>query len=136
MERGSDKHGSRLDEDLKQATRSVVQGSTEARADENREQEGPADGEPTPDARVAGGLRQSDGAFPTDDELEARTDLARHLDPSVFPADRGTLVTSAQRNFAPDWVVEALGALSPDETYANTEAVWEALGGSREERPA
>lgn len=136
MERGSDKHGSRLDEDLKQATRSVVQGSTEARADENREQEGPADGEPTPDARIAGGVLQTNDAFPTDDELEARTDLARHLDPSVFPADREALVASARRNFAPDWVVESLGVLSPDQTYPNTEAVWEALGGSREERGA
>jgi Protein of unknown function (DUF2795) len=137
VERGSDKHGSRLDEDLKQATRSIVQGSSgEARADESREQEGPGDGEPTPDARLVGGLRQTDDSFPTDAELEARTDLARHLDPSVFPADRDALVASAQRNFAPEWVVESLTALPPGDTFPNTEAVWEALGGSREQRRA
>ena len=125
-----------MDEDLKQATRSIVQGSTEARADESREQEGPGDGEPTPDARLVGGMLQSNGAFPTDEELEARTDLARHLDPSAFPASRDALLASAEGNFAPEWVVEGLSALPPDETYPNVEAVWEAMGGSREERPA
>jgi hypothetical protein len=136
VERGSDKHAARLDEDLKHATRSIVQGSTEARADESREQEGPADGEPTPDSRLAGGLRQANGAFPTDEELEARTDLARHLDPSLFPATRDALAARAEANFAPDWVLDALSALPPDQTFANTEAVWESLGGSREQRRA
>jgi hypothetical protein len=107
VERGSDKHGPRLDEGLKDDTRSIVQGAGgESRADESREQEGPGDGEPTPDARLAsvartarqpGGVRQSDGQFPTDEELEARTDLARHLDPSVFPAGRDALLALAER---------------------------------------
>ena len=135
MERGSDKHAPRLDEGLKHDTRSLVQGAGgESRADESREQEGPGDGEPTPDARVVGGLRQADGRFPTDEELEARTDLARHLEPSIFPADRRALIDSAERNDAPDWILDALVGLSRDATFANTEAVWEALGGSREAR--
>ena len=132
VERGSDKHAPRLDENLKHDTRSIVQGSSESRAEEGREQEGPGEDEPTPDARLSGGLRQQDGQFPTDDELEARSDLARHLDPSVFPADRAALLESAAGNHAPAWVVDALSALPPAERYPNTEAVWTALGGSRE----
>ena len=135
MERGSVKHAPRLDEGLKHDTRSLVQGASgESRADEGREQEGPADGEPTPDARLVGGPRQRDGQFPTDEELEARTDLARHLEPSIFPADRHALLASAERNHAPEWILDALGGLSGDTSYPNSEAVWEALGGSREAR--
>ena len=56
VERGSDRHGPRLDEELQRETRSLEQGApVEARVEEAREQEGPADGEPTPDARLAGG---------------------------------------------------------------------------------
>jgi len=112
-----------------------VQGAGgESRADESREQEGPGDGEPTPDARLVGGLRQADGQFPTDEELEARTDLARHLEPSIFPADRQALIESAERHHAPEWILDALAGLSGDRIFENTEAVWEALGGSREAR--
>jgi hypothetical protein len=59
--------------------------------------------------------------------------LARHLQPSVFPAHPPELVASAETSHAPDWVVDALRAL-PDSIYENTEAVWEALGGTREPR--
>ena len=53
MERGSDKHSPMLDEALKHDTASLTGGSpTESRSEEFREQEGPADGEPTPDLRA------------------------------------------------------------------------------------
>src|SRR5947209_6743758 len=56
MERNSDKHSPRVDEQLKHDVQSIVRGSpVEARAEEAREQEGPADGEPTPDALLTGG---------------------------------------------------------------------------------
>jgi hypothetical protein len=47
MERGSDKHAPRLDDEMDRETRSMTQGSPiEARADEARMKEPPADGEP------------------------------------------------------------------------------------------
>ncbi len=134
MDRGSDKHSPRLDEELKSDTRSIVQGSpVEARAAEVREQEGPGEGEPVPDSRLVGGRVQLDGTRPTDEELEARSELARHLNPSLFPADRESLLASAEANHAPAWVIDALGAL-PDASFPNVEAVWGALGGSVERR--
>lgn len=134
MERGSDKHTPRLDEGLKHDTQSVVQGSpVESRADEAREQEGPGEGEPTPDVRLFGGRLPANGGEPTADELEGRAELARHLDPSVFPAHPAALLESAQRHHAPGWVFDALRSL-PEHTYENTQAVWEALGGSVEHR--
>jgi hypothetical protein len=67
------------------------------------------------------------------DEVEARAELARHLQPSVFPADRVALIESARRLGASDDLVEQLQGL-PDGTFDHLEAVWEALGGRVEYR--
>ena len=49
MERGSDKHSPRVDDEMDHETRSMTQGSPiEARSDEARKKEPEADGEPTP----------------------------------------------------------------------------------------
>jgi hypothetical protein len=134
MERSSDKHAPRVDDELKHETSSLVHGSpVESRANESREQEGPADGEPTPDALLTGGANSPTPDALTHDEVEARAELARHLQPSVFPADRAMVVASARRMGAPDDLVERLRTL-PDGTFDHVEAVWEALGGRVEYR--
>ena len=111
----------------------VTGAPVEARSQEAREQEGPGEGERTPDSRLAGGRVAGDGSQPTDEELEARAEIARHLRPSVFPARPPELLASAQDNHAPTWIVDLLTKL-PDDRYENTEAVWEALGGTAEHR--
>jgi hypothetical protein len=134
MERGSDKHSARADDEMAHEVRSMTQGApVESRAEEYREQEGPGDGEPTPDARLSGdrGLTPPDALTP--DEIEARSELARYLERRVFPGDRDALIASAQRLNAPSHVVERLGAL-PDGQFTHVEAVWEALGGRVEFR--
>jgi hypothetical protein len=132
-ERGSDRHGPRLDEELQRETRSLEQGApVEARVEEAREQEGPADGEPTPDARLVGG-RGTAASLDLDD-AEARADLARFLTPSAFPADREALLADAAGNQAPEVVMERLRALPAGRTYENVQDVWGALGGTVEHR--
>jgi len=134
MERSSNKHTPRIDEQLKHDVQSIVRGSpVEARADEAREQEGPADGEPTPDALLSGGRPSATPDALSHDEVEARAELARHLRPSVFPADRETLIATARELNAPGAVVASLETL-PAGTFAHMEAVWEALGGRVEYR--
>ena len=135
MERGSDKHGRRLDEELKHDTNSLVHGSpVESRASAAREQEGPADGEPTSDALLTEGRPGANPDTLSHDEIEARTELGRHLQPSIFPADRAEIVASARRMEASDDLVARLSQL-PDGTFDHLEAVWEALGGRVEFRP-
>src|SRR5438132_13224640 len=134
MERRSDKHGSRIDEGLKHDTDSIVHGApVESRAAEGREQEGPADDEPTPDSLLVGEARDGAGDGLTHEEVEARTELARHLQGAIFPATPAELAESARRMQASDDLVERLGAL-PDGSYDHVEAVWEALGGRAEFR--
>jgi hypothetical protein len=133
LERGSDKHSPRVDEELDRETRSLQQGSpVESRVEEFREQEGPGDGQPTPDARLAGG-RATAASLDLDD-AEARADIARFLTPSAFPADREALLADARGNQAPEAVLERLQALPGGRRYENVQDVWGALGGTVEHR--
>ena len=133
MERGSDKHSPRVDEQLEHDTRSLTQGApVESRVEEHREQEGPGEGQPTPDARLTGG-RATAASLDLDD-AEARADIARFLTPSAFPADREALLADAEGNNAPAEVVERLQALPEGRAYENVQDVWNALGGTVEHR--
>ena len=117
MERGSDKVPSRIDEQLEHETESLLRGSPgSSRAEEFREQEGAGDDEPTSDTHLTVG------------PAEARADLARHLQPSVVPADREGLLASAREMNAPDGIIELLDQLPDGRELANVQQVWETLG--------
>jgi hypothetical protein len=134
-ERGSDKSGPRIDEERERETEAIERGApVPSRSEEFREVEGAGDDEPTPDARLSGdrGMVPEDQLGP--DELEARSDIARHLDPSIFPADWQAVLQSARDNNAPAGVLAELARLPRGTTFDNVQAVWEALGGPPEER--
>jgi len=133
LERASDKHSPRVDDELDHETQSLQQGApVESRVEEHREQEGPADDQPTPDARLTGG-RATAASLDLDD-AEARADIARFLTPSAFPADREALVADAQANQAPAEVLERLQVLPAGRPYDNVQDIWAALGGTVEHR--
>jgi hypothetical protein len=133
LERGSDKHSPRVDEQLDHDTRSLRQGApVESRVEEHREQEGPGEDQPTPDARLAGG-RATAASLDLDD-AETRADIARFLTPSTFPADREALLADAEANHAPEEVLERLRALPAGRAYENVQDVWSTLGGTVEHR--
>jgi hypothetical protein len=131
LERGSDRHSPRVDEELDHETRSLQQGApVESRVEEHREQEGPGEDQPTPSALLTGGRT---GSLDLDD-AEARSDIARFLDPSTFPTDREGLLENAEANNAPAAVLERLQALPGGRTYQGMPDVWAALGGTVEHR--
>jgi hypothetical protein len=132
VERGSDKHSRMLDEALKHDTASLRQGGAEARSEEFREQEGPAEGEPTPDARLQGG-GEIPGTGLSLDDLNGRAELARYLEHRKFPARPDELAAHARERHAPDAVVEQLRR-APDRLYETVSEVWAALGGRVEHR--
>jgi hypothetical protein len=135
MERISDKHGPRLDEGLKAESQSILRGApVEARAQEGREKEGPGEDQPTPGSRPGGPGLEWQGQEIDQDEVAARSELARHLEPRVFPARRKGLVESARRMHAPDEVMGLLARLPEEPAFENVQAVWEALGGDEEQR--
>lgn len=81
--------------------------------------------------------RQDEQATPegmTPDDVRRRTEVARFLGASVFPADRDVLVRTAAENQATDEVLALLGAL-PEGEYENLQAVAQAAGiGTEQER--
>ena len=131
MERGSNKHGPRLDHELKRETRSYEQGAPAGgRVEEHREPEGASDDEELADRMIVK-RRSNDDLTP--EELELRSEIAKHLKMSIFPASRTTIITQAERDFAPPKILQLLRSL-PDGSFVNVEQVWEALGGQSEQR--
>lgn len=105
----------------------------EARAEEWRQMEPPADDEPVPDARIAGDTFPENGTLDLD-EIEDRSLLAISLRPSAFPATKSVLLEVAEEQHAQPRVISWLQRLEPDVTFHNVEHVWEALGGRYEQR--
>ena len=118
----SNKHGSRLDEDLKRDTR----GGEQARVPDAT-----VDDEP-PRAR-RDDVPEPVGDVVYEPEVDERSELARFVEPSVFPASRDDLLESAAGSFAPDRVMSRLRAL-PDRRFGTVQEVWSALGGPAEHR--
>jgi hypothetical protein len=134
MERGSNQHSPRVDEQLEHEVESLVHGGpVESRAEESRLQEDSGDDEPFAESIVARGADDAAEAGLTHGDVRARSELARHLRGSLFPADRTALVQFAVEEHLPPDIAAALRGLPPGR-YMNVEGVWEALGGRREER--
>jgi len=128
-ERGT-KHGSRVDEEMKKEFGAIpAEGSTEER-DEFRHMEGLTDDDPSYD-RTSG---SPPGANLSVEEAEKRSDLARAVRSATFPTDKHALVEAARSDGAPDREVQMLGRLPDGRRFENFQEVWEALGGSSEER--
>jgi hypothetical protein len=129
MQRGSDRHGQRLDEELGREAAGVRTGSSATHAEEDHSAEPSGEDQPdverAPEGTMGGGA--SEGL--TAEQVEQRSEIARWLDRSHYPAVREVLIGDAIDNHAPDAVIAALKRLPSGREYANTEALWEALTG-------
>ena len=139
MERESNLHGPRLDDELAKEVESLTHGAPiESRIEENRTKEDATDGDPASEFVVAHAPDRAGDAGLTHRETLERSELGRHLRPSLFPAGRDAVIECARAEDAPDALLDRLRAL-PEGTYHNTEEVWEALGGhgerSRQQEP-
>lgn len=135
MERGSNKVSRRLDEEMNHEAGSLIQsGQTETRSDPSLVQEGLL-----PDEQpLAGSPAVHDAPGPgqlSDDEVERRSELARVLEPHIFPATRDELLSCAARHDASPAVVSLLDTLDGGAHFQTVAAVWEAAGGAMEEHP-
>ena len=114
----SDKHSARMDDDLQKDTRAGEDVREHMRADDSR-----------PDV-----VQQNEGVM-DDHDADRRSELARSIEPSIFPARPAELEASAAKNFASQGVIRALQSL-PDRVYENVQDVWSTLGGPVEEKRA
>jgi hypothetical protein len=136
MERQSNLHNARIDDQMDHEVSSLTHGApVESRVEESRLMEDGGDGEPTVQALV-GELQDAEGGDEvagglSHGEVVARSELAIHLRPSIFPAGRDAILECAEEERAPAALLGQLRAL-PHDRYENVQQVWEALGGKRE----
>lgn len=134
MERGSTKHGPGLDDSMAGEVASITHGApVESRADESRE------AEPV-DVDVLGSDLRDDIAEPetpaalSHEDVTARSEIARFIPPSTYPASADELLAAARTAGATTPVVAVLERLDPSRHYDTVQQVWETLGGETEHR--
>jgi hypothetical protein len=129
MDRGSDKHSPRLDEEMKHETSGLIAGNKDSHAEEWRLPEPSGEDQPNADRAPDGTLH---GAVPdgmTEEDVDARAELATYLPISVFPGVREQLLEHVMDSSAPDIVVERVRALPAGREFINVGDVWRALNG-------
>jgi hypothetical protein len=133
VERGSDKHSVRLDEQVKHEVSGMVRSGRTTHAEEWKDPEPSGEDQPdvdrAPDATMVGAVPEGTTA----DDIEGRSELAAALGKEVWPATADTLAACAKASAAPDRVLDLLGGLPADRTYRNVQEVWVALGGGAEQ---
>ena len=124
----STKHSPRVDDELEHEMQGMLRGARANRAEEWREVEPQAEGDPdidrSPDGTLVGGTPVGMDA----DAVVARTELARWLDRADFPSTGADLVERARDHRAPDAVADELSRLPAGETYERIGDVVRALG--------
>lgn len=134
MERGSDKHGPRVDDQLQREAEPLERAAEQPHREEWRQPE-PSGEDEADITHTPGTLRGGTPPGLDPGEVEVRTEIARNLEPAIFPTDRQGVLRNAEANHAPDQVLELLAALPEHERFGTVQDVWSALGGGREERP-
>lgn len=116
MDRGSSKHGARIDDQMADEVRGIVQGVSGGRVEEFREAEPSGEDQP----EVSGVLEEFE-----DRDLSR---FGRYIGLSAFPGDRAKLRHSAENLDAPDDVLADLDSLPDDQMFRNVVEIWHALG--------
>jgi len=132
MDRGNTTHSARVDDELAHETRSLEQGAPiEAHAEEFKLQEPGGEDEPSIEPMPAGRDDLPPGGLSAE-EIEARSEIARSLPRSMFPAEAHQLAEAAQGSGARDAVVAQLRSLPAGRVYEEVGEVWHDLGGRDE----
>jgi len=124
----STKHNPRLDEELEHEVQGMLKAERATRAEEWREVEPVAEGDPDLSADPTGSLVGGTPVGMDADAVVARAELARWLDRADFPSDGPALVEAALDHRAPDAVVDELRRLPEEQTYERIGDVVRALG--------
>ncbi|MGY1641093.1 DUF2795 domain-containing protein [Geodermatophilus sp. SYSU D00703] len=122
------KHSPRLDEELEHETQGMLRAERATRAEEWREVEPVAEGDPDLTADPQGTLVGGTPVGMDADAVVRRAELARWLDRADFPSDGPALVEAALDHRAPDAVVDELRRLPEGQTYERIGDVVRALG--------
>ena len=129
MERGSDKHSPRLDEELEHETEGPVRSGHSTHAEEWKDPEPPGEDQPdadlAPDSTLVGGTPTG----MTPDDVEGRAELASYIGKDAYPVVRAQVIDLVLRRHAPDRIVDLVKNLPSDRPFHNINDIWIAVGG-------
>jgi hypothetical protein len=130
-EQVSGTHGPREDDAIKRQDRGELQAHGEKWPDPESSGEDEPDATWAPEGRFAGTLPGEDW-----EAIELRSDLARHLDRTAFPASRAHLLDTLAAHQADQRLLDLVSSLPDGATFASLAELLRALGLPIEERPA
>ncbi len=124
MDRGSNKHSPRVDDQMAAEVRGTVQGTAGARAEEWKMAE--PSGEDQPQTSLVPGDENARGepAGVGSPEGEAFSRFGSYIGLSALPGDRAALLKSARDLEAPDDVIARIETLPEGTTYQNVAEAW------------
>jgi hypothetical protein len=133
MERGSDLHNPRLDEQLQHETEGLIRSGHSTHAQEWKDPE--PSGEDQPDADLAPGDTLTGGtpAGMTPEDVEGRAELASYIGKDAYPMVRAQLIDLVMERNAPDRVIDLVKGLPSDRQFHNVNEIWTAVGGHTEQ---
>jgi hypothetical protein len=127
MDRRSNKHSPRVDEQMAEEVQGIVRGKAGARAEEWKMPE--PSGEDQPQVTVVPdddyGLGEPGGVGNAEAEEFSR--FGSYIG-RAFPGDRAAIERSARNLEAPDDILALIRQLPPDIEFRNVAEVWHALG--------
>ena len=136
MERGSDKHGPRMDDALAHEVEGTVSAGRSSRGEAWRDPEPSGEDQRDVDLRPDDALHGGVPAGMTEDDVELRSEVAQALGKEVYPASGAELMAKAQESSASDRILDLLAQLPAEEMFTNVQDVWSRLGGGVEQHRA
>jgi len=127
MERGSDKHSPRVDDQMAQEVRGTVQGTAGGRAEEWKMAEPSGEDQPRTSVIPEGGSGRDVPNGVGSAHGEALSRFGTYIGLSALPGDRDALEKSARDLEAPDDVMAALHRLPAHTTYHTVSEIWDAI---------
>jgi hypothetical protein len=124
----STKHSPREDDELKHETEGMMRAGRSTHAEEWKDPEPTAEGDPDVDSSPADTLVGGVPVGMSPDAVVARAEIARWLVRADFPNTGAGLVEAARDHRAPDVVADELSRLPADATYERIGDVVRGLG--------
>ncbi|URN11482.1 DUF2795 domain-containing protein [Streptomyces radiopugnans] len=125
---GKNKTGAARDDELKQEMEGELRAGRSLRMEEDHELQ--PSGEDQPDVDRAPNTVLTGGTPPGMDQndVEVRSELARHLGLGLYPADRDAVLDKLRENNAPDRLLGLAGRLLTGQEFRNVQDIARALG--------
>ena len=132
MERGSDKHGFRLDDAMASETEGLVRSGRSTHGEEWKDPEPTGEDQPDVDRAPSDSMVGGTPEGMSVEDVEGRAELASYIGKEAYPAVRAQLIDLVMDRRAPDRVIDLVKNLPSDRQFNNVNEVWAALGGKVE----